>query len=161
MHNEAQKMNELGYMQWYPKPEWLFASPIFPHFSTFCHILLACTIKHPNIKPKDFQTSQILSWFYTLVLVVATITSCWLSTILKHCNLEHAFSQHKQIHISLYHQIDFEKIKRKHSNLCLQFTKTNEIARWITITTYKSCGLLQLLAVSNPIHYHKFPYQTP
>jgi hypothetical protein len=83
----------------------------FTHFSRFCHILPACTIKHPNIKSQDFQTSQILSWFYTLVLVIAIIISCWLSTILKHCSLEHAFSQHRQIHISLYHQIDFEKIR--------------------------------------------------
>ncbi len=83
----------------------------FLHISKFRHILPTCTIKHPNIKSQDFQTSQILSWFYTLVLVVATITSCWLSTILKHCDLEHAFLQHRQIHISLYHQINFEQIR--------------------------------------------------
>jgi hypothetical protein len=154
MYNEVQKMTELGYMPWCTQ-----MNICFLHISKFRHILPTCTIKHPNIKSQDFQTSQILSWFYTLVLVVATITYCWLSTILKHCDLEHAFLQHIQIHISLYHQINFEQIWENVQTLCLQFTKTN--ARWVTITTHKTCDLLQLPTVSNPIHYYKFLDQTP
>jgi hypothetical protein len=103
---KRKKMTELGYMQWCTQ-----MNICFLHFSKFRHILPTYTIKHPNIISQDFKTSQILSWFYTWVLLVATITSCWLSTILKHCGLEHAFLQHRQIHISLYHQINFEQIK--------------------------------------------------
>jgi hypothetical protein len=134
----------------------------FPHFSRFHHILPACTSKHPNIKSQEFQTSQILSWFYTLVLVIATITSCWLSTISKHCSLENAFLQHRQIHISLYHQIDFEQIREIVQTHVFNLQKQMQGESQLQHTRLVICCNFQPFPTPFIIiNSHKFPDQTP